>query len=206
MRQSRAWLQADLGRVDEPTLLAALLGSAAAAMVAHVAASDLLEADEAVLSELGLPPAARRRLLAGAELARRFQPGLPAPAPVRQARDALVHLAALRRAQSEMLAVLPLDARLGPLGGLALVAQGAVAHVSAEPREVFAPALERRASAIVLAHNHPSGIAEPTSEDLAFTSLMCRAGTLLGVPLLDHLVVARRGYFSFAEAGLLAGN
>jgi DNA repair protein RadC len=78
-------------------------------------------------------------------------------------------------------------------------------NLAVSPREVFGPALERRAAAIVLAHNHPSGTAAPSPEDVSFTRQMTRAGALLGVPLVDHLVVARRGYFSFAEASMLDG-
>lgn len=188
---------------DDRELLAALLGPAASDRVAGVPVADLLDAEEERLVALGLPPAARRRLLAGAELARRFQPGVRPAEPLRQPRDVLPLLAPLRAARSELLVVLALDARLGALGEPVRVAEGAVAHVSVEVREVFAPALERRASAIVLAHNHPSGVCDPTPEDRGFTRQMRRAGGLLGVPLLDHLVVARRAYFSFAEAGLL---
>ena len=76
-------------------------------------------------------------------------------------------------------------------------------HVGVAAREVFAPAIRRRAVAIALAHNHPSGDPEPSAEDRAFTRLMSRAGAVLGIQVLDHLVVTRRSYFSFAEAGLL---
>jgi DNA repair protein RadC len=79
-------------------------------------------------------------------------------------------------------------------------------HIAVTPREVFAPAVERRAAAIVLAHNHPSGDPGPSPEDRLFTQLMARAGAVLGIQLLDHLVVTRRAYFSFAEARLLGSG
>jgi DNA repair protein RadC len=189
-------------RWDDASLLAALLGRAAAAVAAVLPVAELLEADAVRLARLGLGPAARRRLLASAELARRFQPALRAPRPLASARDVLPYLAPLRSLRTEVLAVLPLDARLGPLGGIVRVAEGTVAHVCVEAREVFAPALERRAAAIVLAHNHPSGVPDPSPEDVDFTRTMGQAGTLLGIPVVDHLVVARRGYFSFREAGM----
>jgi DNA repair protein RadC len=103
-----------------------------------------------------------------------------------------------------MLGVLALDARLALLGELCPVAGGALMHVAVTAREVFAPAFERRAAAIVIAHNHPSGDPGPSPADRAFTDLMARAGALLGIQLLDHLVVTRRGYFSFAAAGLIS--
>ena len=118
-------------------------------------------------------------------------------------RAVLPFLGSLRRSPTEVLGVLALDARQAALGAVVRVAEGGVSHVTAEPREVFSPALERRASAIVLAHNHPSGNTEPSLEDLEFTRAMCEAGTVLGIQVLDHLVVARRSYVSLRERGLL---
>jgi DNA repair protein RadC len=188
---------------DDRRLIAALVGPVAAARLVSLPVREVLEADAERLAGMGLGPVARRRLLAGAELARRFQPAFRPPAPVGSARHALALLSHVRDTRSEVLVVLPLDARLGALGGPVRVAQGAVAHVGAEPREVFAPAVERRAAAVVLAHNHPSGIADPSEQDIAFTRTMVESGRVLGITVLDHLVVTRRSYFSFHEAGLL---
>ncbi len=60
-----------------------------------------------------------------------------------------------------------------------------------------------RAAAIVLAHNHPSGDPEPSPDDRTFTRLMVRAGLLLEIRILDHLIITRRAYFSLSEARLL---
>lgn len=195
-----------LAAVDDRSLLNDLIGASAASAIGNTSVAELLEAGPDQLALLGVKPAARRRLLAGAELARRFQPAVTPPRPVGSARDLLPHLKALRVARSEALGVLSLDVRCGLLGGLAVVAEGGLMHVAVAAREVYAPALELRAAAIVLAHNHPAGIAEPSPEDIAFTRLMGRAGMILGVRLLDHVVVARRGYFSFREAGLWDGG
>ena len=195
-----------LAAADDRSLLNDLLGASAVSAIRSTSVAELLEASPDQLARLGVKPAARRRLLAGAELARRFQPAVTPPRPVRSARDLLPHLTALRAARSEALGVLSLDVRCGLLGGLAVVAEGGLMHVAVAAREVYAPALELHAAAIVLAHNHPTGIAEPSSEDIAFTRLMGRAGMILGVRLLDHVVVARRGYFSFREAGLWDGG
>jgi DNA repair protein RadC len=202
MQRSRLPLES----VDDRALVHDLLGTAAASRVAHVAVPTLLEADAGQLGRAGLPPAARRRLLAAGELARRFQPAATPPvAPLDRPEHFLPHLAGLRAAPVEMLGVLTLDSRLGLLGDLRSVAGGALMHVSVTPREVFAPAVERRAAAIVLAHNHPSGDPRPSPDDRLFTQLMARAGAVLGIQLLDHLVVTRRAYFSFAQARLLSG-
>lgn len=78
------------------------------------------------------------------------------------------------------------------------------------PREVFATALRVGASAVIVAHNHPSGDPAPSKADLDMTRRLADAGKLLGVPLADHVILGRpeadptgRGRFSFAEAGLL---
>ena len=191
-----------LAAADDRSLIADLVGAVAATAIMDTPVDVLLEASSDQLARLGLKPAARRRLLAGAELARRFQPAVNPSGPVRTARDLLPHLTTLRTARTEALGVLTLDVRCCLLGDLALVAEGGLMHVSVAAREVYAPALERCAAAIVIAHNHPSGIAEPSAEDVSFTQLMGRAGMILGVRLLDHVVVARRAYFSFREAGL----
>jgi DNA repair protein RadC len=113
--------------------------------------------DQLLVAEL-LGPAAGRRLLAAAELARRFQPASVPPAALDRPRDYLPHLTHLRGAPAEILGVLALDAWLALLDGCCQVASGAVMHVSVTPREVFTPAIERRAGAIVLAHNTPPAI------------------------------------------------
>ena len=195
-----------LDAVDDRLLVRDLLGAEAAHRVAHVPVADLLEADAGQLDRAGLSAAASRRLLAAAELARRYQPAAVPPCSLERPRHFLPHLGPLRVSPVEVLGVLALDGRLGLLGGLRTVAGGALMHVAVTPREVFAPAVERRAAAIVLAHNHPSGDPGPSPEDRVFTELMARAGALLGIQVLDHLVVTRRAYFSFAEARLLGAR
>lgn len=71
------------------------------------------------------------------------------------------------------------------------------------PREVFAPAIEMRAAAIAIAHNHPSGNLEPSDEDKATTDRLVEAGKILGIKVLDHLVFSTKGYYSFLEHGLI---
>lgn len=188
-------------RADEGALLGAVLGGAARRLAGRPLA-DLLEADGRALAEAGLDAASRARLMAVAEIARRHQPASLPPPAVTAPRHALQHLGPLRLRAKEALCVLLLDSRMCAIG-LAAVAEGSLAHVAATPREVFAPALSAGASALLMAHNHPSGQVEPSAEDLEFTRSMVEAGRLLEVPVVDHLVVARRGYFSLREAGLM---
>lgn len=74
------------------------------------------------------------------------------------------------------------------------------------PRDVFRFAYCCNAAALVVAHNHPSGNAEPSNEDRAVTQQLVEAAKILQVPLVDHLIVAGRTYFSFLEAGEISPN
>lgn len=82
-----------------------------------------------------------------------------------------------------------------------LVTIGLVNRTVVHPREVFADPLVDRASAIVVAHNHPSGRLSPSLEDEEITVRLKAAGDLLGIALLDHLIFTDRGYYSFLQSG-----
>jgi len=71
------------------------------------------------------------------------------------------------------------------------------------PREVFADAISDRAASIILAHNHPSSVLRPSPDDLATTGQLVDAGKILGIPVLDHIIITKKGYLSFKESGLI---
>lgn len=71
------------------------------------------------------------------------------------------------------------------------------------PREVFAGPLQDRAAAVVVAHNHPSGSAEPSQEDIKTTQQLVAAGLILSIPVQDHIIVARTEHYSFRQNLLL---
>jgi DNA repair protein RadC len=78
---------------------------------------------------------------------------------------------------------------------------GLVNRTLVHPREVFFPAIRNNAVAIVAAHNHPSGNVTPSPEDNVTTGLLQRAGELLGIPVLDHIIIGKHGYYSFTNTG-----
>lgn len=84
--------------------------------------------------------------------------------------------------------------------GFAEISRGTLTASLVHPREVFGPALRQGAAAIIVAHNHPSGEPEPSSEDLGVTKRLRDAGALLGVPLLDHLILGEHGRFTSLAA------
>jgi len=67
------------------------------------------------------------------------------------------------------------------------------------PREVFQPAIEFSAAAAIISHNHPSGDPAPSAEDRAVTQRLAEAGTLLGIELLDHVIIAKNGFVSVKQ-------
>ena len=82
-----------------------------------------------------------------------------------------------------------------------MISQGTLTASLVHPREVFRPALRDAAAALVLVHNHPSGDPTPSAEDREVTARLANAGEILGVQVLDHIVVAERGYSSLREQG-----
>lgn len=84
-----------------------------------------------------------------------------------------------------------------------VVSMGLIDRSPVHPREVFADALTDRASAIIIAHNHPSGGLEPSPSDINITAQLKEAGRIVGLELLDHIIFNRSGYYSFLEEGKL---
>ena len=83
------------------------------------------------------------------------------------------------------------------------VSRGGVAGTVVDPKIVFKSALENLASSIVLCHNHPSGNLKPSEADNKLTKKLKEAGTLLEIPVLDHIIITDTGYYSFADEGAL---
>jgi len=84
-----------------------------------------------------------------------------------------------------------------------VVSIGLIDRAPVHPREVLADALADRASAVIVAHNHPAGGVEPSAADVEATKQLKAAGAVMGIALLDHIIFNRSGYYSFLEAGRL---
>ncbi len=85
-----------------------------------------------------------------------------------------------------------------------IVSIGTLTATMLHPRELYEPAIKVHAASIILAHNHPSGDPEPSSDDIALTRRIVEAGKILGIELLDHVIVAPQTWVSMREAGLLS--
>lgn len=87
--------------------------------------------------------------------------------------------------------------------GIYEVSSGGMAGTVADPKLIFGAALKSAASSVILSHNHPSGLLKPSTADLALTKKISSAGEFLDIAVLDHLIIAANGYYSFADEGLL---
>ena len=84
-----------------------------------------------------------------------------------------------------------------------LVSRGGVSSTVVDSKVIFNFALESLASAIILAHNHPSGNLKPSNSDIRLTKKIVAAGKIMEVPVLDHIIVGDNEYFSFADEGMI---
>lgn len=141
------------------------------------------------------------QVIAGLELGRRFYARQAAGQPVhiRNAKQAFHHLRDIGSSQKEQLRGLYLNSRYQVVHD-EIISVGSLTSNIVHPREVFQPALERAAVAVILAHNHPSGRLEPTQADIDITHQLIAAGKVLGIELLDHLVITPGKFVSIMEA------
>jgi len=84
-----------------------------------------------------------------------------------------------------------------------LISQGGTSGTIVDPKLVFQNALKVNASSIILSHNHPSGNVKPSENDIKITNKLIEAGKFLDIPILDHIVMARDVYSSFADVGFI---
>jgi DNA repair protein RadC len=192
-------------------LLGTLLDGGRAGHAARAAAEAIL-GDSGGLARLGrdaapfaavLGPRWRRRLAlvrAALELGRRAA-GTPMVLgdPLRDAAAVYAHFQGrLPQCEREQFFVLLLDGRNRLIAELR-ISEGTLTAALVHPREVFAPAIRLAAAALVLVHNHPSGDPSPSAEDTALTDRLRRAGELLGIRVVDHVVVGQGRFVSLAD-------
>lgn len=108
----------------------------------------------------------------------------------------------LAGADREHCVVVLLDARFQVIG-INVVSIGTVSASLLHPREVFKPAILANASAVIIAHNHPSGELAPSEEDILLTNRLIAVGSLLGIELTDHLIVCEGTHLSLRSSGTI---
>lgn len=200
--------------LTDAELIAVLLGSGVPGTDAIALGRALLQDSGGLAALLGAPaeavqrrgigPAKQARLVAALELARRaLGEQLRERTALSSPRDSGDYLRAqLRDRPYEVFACLYLDNRHRVLAFEELF-RGTVDGASVHPREVVRACLRHNACAVIFAHNHPSGVAEPSAADRAITRELRDALQLIGVRVLDHLVIGAGAPVSMAERGLI---
>lgn len=108
----------------------------------------------------------------------------------------------MRQLEQEVFKVVLLNTKNKVLS-IETIAVGKLNQAAVEPREVFRMALKKNAHALILAHNHPSGDAQPSQKDLHLTEVLLRSSEVIRIPILDHIIIGEYGYTSFKEKNLL---
>lgn len=85
-----------------------------------------------------------------------------------------------------------------------LISLGSMSRTIVEPLEAFSVPFQKKAAKVILVHNHPSGELTPSEEDKDITDILIQTGKVIHCPVIDHLIITTKNYFSFADSGLLA--
>jgi len=151
----------------------------------------------------GIGPAKAAELLAVFEIGRRFaRTELVPGSRYTSSREVFLHYhEQLRDRKQEVFFTLLLDSK-NRLIREVRISEGSLNASIVHPREVFAPAVRESAAAVLFIHNHPSGDPTPSREDLELTDRLRKAGELMGVRVLDHVIIGSGAYVSFADRGL----
>lgn len=150
----------------------------------------------------GIGPAKAVQLKAGIELGRRLANSrFTMPVIIRSPQDAAEILTEqLRYLQKEHFVCLFLNTKNHVIGQETL-SMGSLNASIVHPREVFRAAIKCSSASIICAHNHPSGDPTPSPEDISLTSRLLKAGEIVGIEVLDHLIIGDNGFVSLKEKG-----
>jgi len=199
-----------LALTDEE-LVAAILGMGTAGVdvrtISKQVAGLIREHREALtldhfLAVPGMGLAKAGQILSAFELARRHL--LKDAVKISCAKDLLPLLAEIAGKQQEYFLCITLNGA-NEVIEKRVVTIGLLDKSPVHPREVFADVIADRAASVIFAHNHPSGDLQPSQSDLQLQDQLTEAGKILGIRVLDHLIVAKKGYYSFQESGLIKG-
>lgn len=195
--------------LTDEELLAAILGMGTAGVDVRTIArqvAGLIREHKATLTleQLqavpGMGPAKAGQILSAFELARRHL--LKATVKITASQDVLPLVADIADKQQEYFLCISLNGA-NEVIEKRVVTIGLLDKSPVHPREVFADAIADRAAAVIFAHNHPSGEVQPSNSDLKIHEQLVEAGKILGIKVLDHIIISKKGYYSFQEAGLI---
>ena len=148
----------------------------------------------------GIGLAKASKILAGFELARRYI--VKESIKITDAKDVLPLLNDIAGKQQEYFVCISLNGA-NEVIEKRIVTVGLLDKSQVHPREVFADVITDRAASVILSHNHPSGELKPSNSDLKIHEQLIEAGNILGIKVLDHIIISKKGYYSFQEEGLI---
>ena len=195
--------------LTDEELVAVILGMGTAAVdvrtIARYVAVLIREHREAITLEQlvsvpGMGLAKSGQILSSFELARRYL--LAESTKIQCAGDVLPLLSDIRNKSQEHFVSVTVNGA-NEVIQKRIVTVGLLDRSLVHPRDVFADVISDRAAAVIFAHNHPSGDLQPSDEDIKTQTRLVEAAKILGIRVLDHLIVSRKGYFSFEESGLI---
>ena len=167
--------------------------------IARILQEKKSQVGESDLTEIhGMGEAKSYQLLAAFEIARRFAKG--DTVKITGAQDVVPLLQDIAGKQQEHFVCISLNGA-NEVIEKRIVTVGLLDRSQFHPREVFADVIQDRAAAVIFAHNHPSGDLRPSDNDLRIHSQLTEAAKILGLRVLDHVIVSKKGYYSFQESG-----
>ncbi len=195
--------------LTDEELVAAILGMGTAGVDVRTIARQVLSLirehkEQLTLDHLlevpGMGLAKAAQILSAFELARRYL--LKDTVKITSAKDVVPLVTDIAGKQQEYFVCISLNGA-NEVIEKRVVTIGLLNKNPVHPREVFADVISARAASVILAHNHPSGELQPSEADLRLHDQLTEAGKILGLRILDHVIVTRKGYFSFQEARLI---
>jgi len=172
------------------------------------AMEELLSITVQELDEIeGMEEGAAEQFTAAMELSRRIYSAPPRKTRLMSSPDAVAEhlIPSMHYLDRELFMCIYLNRKNGFLFK-ETISIGSLTASIVHPREVFKPAIKRSAASVILVHNHPSGDPTPSQEDIHVTHKLIKAGNILGILVLDHIVVGDGQYVSFKETGLMGAK
>jgi DNA repair protein RadC len=195
--------------LNSKELLMVILGKGIKGRDVTVLATDILkliekERENLTLEKLekiqGVGKTRAGQILASFELAKRYL--LKPEFKINNTEDVLSLVADIRNKKQEHFVTITLTGASNVIEKRT-VFKGTINYSVVHPREIFSDALTDRAAGIIFVHNHPENDVEPSEQDKEITKQLIKAGKLLGIEVIDHIIVAKNDYFSFQENGMI---
>lgn len=166
--------------------------------------ADLIDVTEQELLEIeGIGKARARQIIATFKLSHIISTPVPSVTMIRSPMDVYKLVEPeFRHLKQEQFICVFLNTKNGVIGK-EIISIGSLNASIVHPREVFRPAIKRSSASIICAHNHPSGVPDPSPEDIEITKRLVESGHILGIDVLDHIVVGNYTFVSLKERGLM---